>query len=124
MLTYETGSFIVNSSGEVKVDFLYDGGSFQGELGLFNLEGMDALEIGSSEYILEAVRRAESDSPQGYSLIDDRTEGARFNADLGYEKNFNLLLFLFRSTILQTVSVDTPSPQRVPPTVSILSHLH
>jgi len=89
MLTYETGTFIVDSDGEVAVDFLFDGGSFQGELGIFSLEEMDTLEPGSTEFLAEALTKAQSDSLQGYSLIDDAVEGARFEANLGYEANFN-----------------------------------
>jgi len=89
MFTYETGTFIVDSQGEVDVDFLFDGGSFQGELGIFSLEGMDSLEPGSTEFMLEAAQRVSSNSTQGHIVIDDAIEGARFEGNLGYEANFN-----------------------------------
>ena len=90
MVTFETGTFIVDSHGEVEVDFLFDGGWFQGELAIFSLEGMmDSLEPGSTEFMLEAAQRAISDSPQGHIIIQDKSEGAHFEADLGYEPNLN-----------------------------------
>ena len=89
MITYETGTFLVDSSGEITVDYLFDGGWFQGQLGVFSLEGMDLLEPGSAEFMRAAARRASSSSDRGHVIIDDATEGARFEADLGYERNFN-----------------------------------
>ena len=56
MFTYETGTFIVDSQGEVEVDFLFDGGGFQGELGIFSLEQMGSLEPESTEFLLEAAQ--------------------------------------------------------------------
>ncbi len=35
MVTFETGTFIVNASGEIEIDFLFDGGWFRGEIALF-----------------------------------------------------------------------------------------
>ncbi len=89
MLTFETGTFIIDSSGEVDVDFLFDGGWFRGELAVFSLDGMEEFTPGSTEFILEAARRALTSSQQGRILIQDDLEGARFEADLGYEPNFN-----------------------------------
>ena len=89
MVTFETGTFIVDSSGEVEVDFLFDGGWFRGELALFSLDGMEAIEPGSSEFMLEAARRALTNSTQGRIVIQDELEAARFSADLAWERNFN-----------------------------------
>ena len=47
MTTFNTGSFIVDSNGEIAVDYLFDGGWFRGELGVFSLEGMENYEPGS-----------------------------------------------------------------------------
>lgn len=89
MHTYDSGTFIVGSSGEVDVDYLFDGGWFRGELAVFSLQGMDELTPGSEEFMLEAARRALTNSEQGRVLIQDDLEGARFSANLGYEPDFN-----------------------------------
>ena len=90
MHTYDSGTFIVDSSGEVDVDYLFDGGWFRGELALFSLEGMEELTPGSTEFMLEAARRALTNSEQGHIISRDNLEGAKFsNADLSWERDFN-----------------------------------
>ena len=92
------GVFKVDSSGEIKVNYLFDGGWFRGELGVFNLEGMENYEPGSTEFIREAARRALSNSEQGHILIQDELEGAKFSADLPWERNFNTGQYLGEKT--------------------------
>ena len=75
---YESGVFTVGETGKVEIEFLYDGGAYQGELAIFSLEGMEALKPGSEAFIQEAARRALSRSEWGHVVISDRTEGARF----------------------------------------------
>ena len=89
MHTYDSGTFIVGSSGEIDVDYLFDGGWFRGELALFSVEGMEELTPGSTEFMLEAARRALTNSEQGRIVVRDELEGARFGADLPWERNFN-----------------------------------
>ena len=90
MHTYDSGTFIVGSSGEVDVDYLFDGGWFRGELALFSLEGMEELTPGSTEFLLEAGRRALTNSEQGRIINQDSIEGARFSsADFNWERDFN-----------------------------------
>ncbi len=87
---YSEGVFTVDESGIVKIDWLYDGGKYQGEFGIFNLAGMDSLTPGSSEFIAEAVKRVLSNSDQGYLVFSDLSEGARFSGLLGNEiKDWN-----------------------------------
>lgn len=86
---FESGVFTVGNTGEVGIDFLFDGGDYQGELAIFNLEGMDKYEPGSEGFIAEAARRALSNSPLGYVVISDAVEGARFSGALPHEANFN-----------------------------------
>jgi len=81
--TFESGVFTVGDSGEVEIDFLFDGGGYRGELAIFSLEGMDQFEPGSEEFILEASSRALSDSELGHIVIADQTEGAKFSGLLG-----------------------------------------
>ncbi|MEQ8539146.1 MAG: S8 family serine peptidase [Coleofasciculus sp. D1-CHI-01] len=81
--TFESGVFTVGDSGEVEIDFLFDGGGYRGELAIFSLEGMDQFEPGSEDFILEASSRALSDSELGHIVIADQTEGAKFSGQLG-----------------------------------------
>ncbi len=83
------GVFRVGEDGLVKADWLYDGGAYESELGIFSLAGMDSLEPNSPEFIAEAVKRVLSDSEQGYIVISDRTQGARFSGQLGSSKEPN-----------------------------------
>lgn len=84
-----TGVFVVDNTGTIEYDYLYDGGWFQGEVAVFNLAGMETYQYGSSSFIKEAVARALSNSTQGRILTSDRTEGARFDFKVDWEKNFN-----------------------------------
>ncbi|MEQ8463458.1 S8 family serine peptidase [Coleofasciculus sp. E1-EBD-02] len=85
--TFESGTFTVGETGEVSIDFLFDGGSYQGELAIFSLDGMNEFEPGSEEFIQEAASRALSDSELGHIAIADQTEGARFSGELGEADN-------------------------------------
>lgn len=87
--SFDTGVFEVGETGQVKVDFLFDGGWFQSELAVFSLEGMNAYTPGSTEFIMEAARRALSNSTQGYVVFKDATEGAKFTEKSAWENNFN-----------------------------------
>ena len=86
---FDSGTFIVDGTGQVKCDYLYDGGWYQGEMAVFSLKGMENYKPGSLEFIKEATSRALSNSTQGHILIKDRTEGARFNGSTSWEPNFN-----------------------------------
>jgi hypothetical protein len=72
------GIFTVNPSGKVNIDYLFDGGSYQGQLALISLEGISA-ERGSPAFIKEAVSRMFSNSELGYVVIDDRRETGQYN---------------------------------------------
>jgi hypothetical protein len=87
---YKGGVFTVDETGIVKTDWLYDGGRYQGEFGIFNLAGMESLTPGSPEFIAEAAKRVLSNSTQGYLVFSDLSEGARFSGLLGGEaKDWN-----------------------------------
>lgn len=86
---FKEGSFETGDNGMISFDYLYDGGSFRGELAIFSLTGMDQLTPGSAEFIKEAAQRALSHSRQGHVVMSDRTEGARFQGSLAWEGNFN-----------------------------------
>ena len=83
------GIFTVGHSGQFSFDYLFDGGWWQGEIGVYNLSGMEAYTPGSVEYIQEASRRAISNSNEGYVVMSDGDEGAKYNATLSHERDFN-----------------------------------
>jgi hypothetical protein len=85
---FTSGVFTVGDTGEVTIDFLFDGGGYQGELAIFSLDGMEEFDPGSEEFIREAAGRALSNSTSGYVVISDPTEGAKFTGELG-EGNSN-----------------------------------
>jgi len=91
---FTAGVFTVGKTGTVKTDFLYDGGKYEGELGIFSLAGMELLEPNSPEFIAEAAKRVLSNSEKGYIVLSDRSEGARFKGPLGSskepERNFGI----------------------------------
>ncbi|MDY7016213.1 MAG: hypothetical protein SVX43_21970, partial [Cyanobacteriota bacterium] len=75
---FEKGVFTVGDSGEVGIDFLFDGGKYQGELAIFSLEGMDDFDFNDPEdfraFMQEASERALSDSEMGRVVISDKLE--------------------------------------------------
>jgi len=89
---YTPGVFTVGETGEVKIDYLFDGGGYGGgQVAIVNLTGMESLVPGSSAFNREAAYRALSNSELGYVVISDETEGARFSGILGNidRDNFN-----------------------------------
>ncbi|MBP0028202.1 DUF4114 domain-containing protein [Roseofilum sp. Guam] len=81
--TFDSGIFTVGETGQVEIDYIFDGGGYKGELAIFSLDGMDEFEPGSEDFIQEASSRALSDSEQGHVVISDADEGARFSGNLG-----------------------------------------
>ncbi|MEG5045908.1 putative Ig domain-containing protein [Microcoleus sp. B4-C1] len=79
------GTFIVDNRGEVRFDYVFDGGSFEGELGIFSLAGMSGLTPGTPEFIAEASRRVLSNSTDGHIVISDATEGAKFTGAMPFD---------------------------------------
>lgn len=77
---FDSGVFTVGDTGKVSIDFLYDGGGYQGQLAIFSLKGMDAFVPGSAEFIHEAASRAISNSDLGHIIIDDLSQGAHFTS--------------------------------------------
>ncbi len=86
----EAGLFMVGKTGTITVDWLYDGGAYQGELGMFSLEGMDLSIPNLTAFIREAVRKVLSGSEDGHILLSDKTERARESGTLsGESKDWN-----------------------------------
>ena len=96
--TFSNGVFEVDSSGAIQIDFLFDGHWFEGELAVFSLEGMESYTPGSQEFIQEAATRAISNSEQGYILLEDSTERARFGSRFSWEGAFNSGEYLGQKT--------------------------
>ena len=86
---FTSGYFTVGSTGQVGIDYLFDGGGYQSELGIFSLEGLQQFEAGSNAFIQEVVRRVLSQSTLGNVVVSDASEGARFSASLEWEGNLN-----------------------------------
>ena len=86
----DAGVFTVGETGKVSFDYLFDGGGYEGELAIFNLKGMEQYGVGSKIFIQEAALRAsQNDSDWGYVVVSDRTEGAKFSGNVGYEPDLN-----------------------------------
>ncbi|WP_293360269.1 MULTISPECIES: DUF4114 domain-containing protein [unclassified Microcoleus] len=86
--SFTSGKFVVDSTGQVGIDFLFDGGLYKGQLAIFSLKGMEKFAPGSEAFIKEAAARALSNSTKGHVVINDLTEGARFTGNLP-EGNYN-----------------------------------
>ncbi|MBD2175825.1 DUF4114 domain-containing protein [Pseudanabaena sp. FACHB-1998] len=104
--TFDSGIFRVDDSGQVGVEYLYDGGWYQGEMAIFSLKGMEGLKVDSYEFVQEATRRALSDSTQGHIVIKDRTEGAKYTAKFAWEDGFNSGSYLGEKTFAMNVGED------------------
>ena len=87
--TSNKGIFTVGNSEQFTFEYLFDGGWFQGELAIYNLAGMDTYSLGSTAYIQEAARRALTNSNEGYVVMSDRTEGAKYSSALPWEDDYN-----------------------------------
>ncbi|MEG4804656.1 DUF4114 domain-containing protein, partial [Microcoleus sp. ARI1-B5] len=86
--SFTSGKFIVDSTGQVGIDFLLDGGLYKGQLAIVSLKGMEKFVPGSAEFIKEVASRALSNSVKGHVVINDLSEGARFTGNLP-EGNYN-----------------------------------
>ncbi|WP_017717917.1 DUF4114 domain-containing protein, partial [Kamptonema formosum] len=87
---FESGVFKVGPTGKVDISYLFDGGFYEGEVGIFNLKGMSAFLNDYSAFAKEAARRALSNSSEGHAVISDFTEGAKLAGVLGAEpQNWN-----------------------------------
>ncbi|NJP22460.1 MAG: DUF4114 domain-containing protein [Hydrococcus sp. CRU_1_1] len=89
--TLYEGVFKVNQSGLVDVDFLYDGSSSQGEMGIFSLSGLANLEVTSVDFRKEAIRRALTNSKQGYVVLQDSLDRAKFTEPIESDWQKDLL---------------------------------
>lgn len=80
---FQRGFFTVAETGQVSFEFLYDGGGYRGELGIFSLQDLPNTEVSSHQFILEAIKRVVSDSVRGHIVISECQHGERFSSNLG-----------------------------------------
>ncbi len=83
------GIWEVDRSGQVTIDYRFDGGGYESEMAIFSLAGMENLTPGSPEYIKEAARRALTGTELGHVVIRDRVEGAAVAGPMTWETNFD-----------------------------------
>ena len=83
---FSSGVFHVGETGRVGVEFATDGGSFEGELGIFSIEGLQAFEPDSEAFVREAMRRVLSGT-EGHIVISDREDAAKFVSGEGGIRN-------------------------------------
>jgi hypothetical protein len=77
----DNGIYTVDRNGKITIDFLADAGSYQNQMGIFSLKGMENLIPGSAEFIKEATRRALTNSSEGYVAINDTIDAGKFNLE-------------------------------------------
>ncbi|MEG3966134.1 DUF4114 domain-containing protein, partial [Microcoleus sp. T2B6] len=99
--SFTSGKFVVDSTGQVGIDFLLDGGLYKGQLAIISLKGMDKFSPGSEEFLKEAASRALSNSANGHVVINDLSEGAKFTGNL-LEGNYNDGVYLGLKTFAMT----------------------
>ncbi len=88
--TFDSGVYTVDTQGEISIDYLWDGGANQGEVGIFDLSGMETLVNNPTAFTEEAIHRVLSNSRLGHVVLSDVTEGARFSGKLITEpEDFN-----------------------------------
>jgi hypothetical protein len=93
------GIWQVGPTGQVTVDYVFDGGGYESEMAIFSLAGMENLTPGSPAYIKEASRRALTGSELGHIVIRDRIEGAATAGTLSWESNFNKSAYTGKKTV-------------------------
>lgn len=85
---FGAGAFTVGEAGKVSFDYLFDGSTLQGEVAIFNLEGME--NYSTEEFIRQAALRALGNSPDfGYVVIAEQTEKAALTGSLESGISFN-----------------------------------
>jgi Domain of unknown function (DUF4114) len=87
---FTSGAFTTDTVGKIQIDYLFDGGSYRGEVGIFSLDQMQSLLANSIEFVREAARRSVSNTSLGHVVISDITDGAKYSGKMGRDrKNFN-----------------------------------
>lgn len=107
---YEAGVF-ETATGAITIDFLFDGGADEGQLGIFNLDGLELYNPGSLAFRQAVVERVLSRSDHGHIVIADRgdelrgEDGARFTFPEVVGDNLNLVPY--RGAVTFTLPAGT-----------------
>jgi large repetitive protein len=75
------GIFTIDNSGQIQIEYLFDGGDYQGQMFVFSTAGMENLTPGSEAYTQAALLRAHSNTNLGYLVIDDRRQTGTYNTN-------------------------------------------
>ncbi len=75
------GIYVVPESGIITINWIIDGGGYQGQMGIVSLEGMDDFTSNLWDYITEVVRRVVY-KDGGHIVFSDPEEGAQLHGIL------------------------------------------
>lgn len=104
-----TASFgeISSSTGQVSVDWLYDGGGYwDASVGIFSLQGLNYAQMGEEAFVKEAVKRSLTNTEAGYVILEDRKRGVRYSSSLDWERNFNYQSYEGAKTLKLTPNIS------------------
>jgi len=121
--SFDTGVFTVGYSGQVSIDYLFDGGAYQGDLAIFSLEGMEQFDANLNEFIAEAARRAlsniDSDLIAGLAGDTNPVVSLPVNSDVTSAEPIDSELIANSPVESQPVNVDLPASNQ--PLVGIIN---
>jgi hypothetical protein len=113
---FNDGIFTVGDTDKFSIDYLFDGGGYQGQLAIFNLEGMEEFDLntetGLADFIHEAAHRALSNSDLGHVVIADVTGDANtfvledLRIDLETDQDYNDIIFQVRGATGTAINLD------------------
>ena len=79
LLSEVTGGLgtVIDPLGKLAIVWKFDGGSYEGQVGIVPIAGMENYDLNSQEFLEESLRRALTNI-----IVDDTTEGAEFAGDM------------------------------------------
>ncbi|NJL89432.1 MAG: S8 family serine peptidase [Coleofasciculaceae cyanobacterium SM2_1_6] len=69
---------VTDPSGQLSVTWKFDGGAYEGQVGVVSTAGLENYDLNSIEFMQEALRRALDNI-----VVDDINEGAEFSGNMG-----------------------------------------
>ncbi len=69
---------VTDPSGQLSVIWKFDGGAYEGQVGVVSTAGLENYDLNSIEFMQEALRRALANI-----VVDDTTEGSEFSGNMG-----------------------------------------
>lgn len=85
----QIGVFTADQTGSINVDYIFRGAGYNGSLGFYKLDGMNAYTPGSVAYVAEAVNRVVANGSQGFTAIEVNKEAAKFSGTTPWESDMN-----------------------------------